>query len=172
MIAGRPTIAHVGLSVPDIDAAIDFYVHALGMRLLVPATDVPLTQDHSGNFLEAFFPGFQGMRAARVLAEGDVAIEFFQWLDEVDPAIRVHRDHRARGYFHVAIVDPDVEGRVSMIMAAGGRRRTATWQVWPDRPFLACYCEDPFGNIVEVISHGDVEMHRSISGSTGGPGAP
>jgi catechol 2,3-dioxygenase-like lactoylglutathione lyase family enzyme len=155
-----PSVAHVGVSVPDVAAAVVFYTGALDMEVLVPPTTVPRATGHVGRFLEAFFPGFRGMRAARVITREGVAMELFEWATGDAPGSPTPPAHHAGpGYFHVAFVDPDVEGRVQRIVAAGGRRRTDTWQVWPDLPFRACYCEDPFGNIVEVISHSEEEMH-------------
>ena len=155
-----PVFAHVGVSVPDVEAAVAFYTAALEMQVLVPPTDVPMASGHVGSFLEAFFPGFRGMRAARVVSQEGVAMELFEWTVDDVPAPSAQPVHHERpGYFHIAFVDPDVERRVQRIVAAGGRRRTTTWQVWPDQPYTACYCEDPFGNIVEVISHNELEMH-------------
>jgi catechol 2,3-dioxygenase-like lactoylglutathione lyase family enzyme len=155
-----PTAAHVAVTVPDVAAAVAFYTQALDMRVLVQPTEVPPTTGHTGDFLEAFFPGFRGMRAARMITDEGFAMELFEWAPgEGGGSPTELRHHETPGYFHVAFVDPDVEGRVLRILGAGGRRRTRTWQVWPDQPFLACYCEDPFGNIVEVISHSEREMH-------------
>jgi catechol 2,3-dioxygenase-like lactoylglutathione lyase family enzyme len=161
--ARPPSIAHVGVSVPDVVAAVAFYSEALDMEVLVAPTDVPPATGHVGTFLEAFFPGFRGMRAARVITREGVAMELFEWATGDAPRSAAPPAHHAEpGYFHVAFVDPDVDGRVQRIVAAGGRRRTDTWQVWPDLPFRACYCEDPFGNIVEVISHSESEMHGQL----------
>ncbi len=152
--------AHVGVTVPDVAAAVAFYSEALDLRVLVRPTEVLPTPGHTKEFLEAFFPGFRGMRVARMVTDQGFALELFEWMR---PAGGVStsgsQHHETPGYFHVAFVDPDVEGRVLRILAAGGRRRTSTWQVWPDRPYLACYCEDPFGNIIEIISHSETEMH-------------
>lgn len=161
MTESRPLIAaHVGVTVPDVEAAVAFYTRALDLVVLVPPTDVPLTNDHTGAFLGTFFPGFGGMRAARVINDAGFALELFEWVLAADaPSPPRSTGHETPGYFHVAFIDPDVEGRARRIVAAGGRRRTETWQVWPGRPFLACYCEDPFGNIVEIISHDELTMH-------------
>jgi len=158
-----PTVAHVGITVPDVTAAVAFYANALSMRVLVPPTEVPPTPGRTVEFCEAFFPGFKGMRVARMITDQGIAFELFEWMDPAaGTAPSEFRHHETPGYFHVAFVDPDVEGRAKRIVAAGGRRRTSTWQVWPDRPYLACYCEDPFGNVVEIISHSETEMHSEL----------
>ncbi len=28
------------------------------------------------------------------------------------------------------------------------------WELFPGEPYRCCYCEDPFGNVVELYSHG------------------
>jgi catechol 2,3-dioxygenase-like lactoylglutathione lyase family enzyme len=158
--SNEPAAAHVGVTVPDVAAAVAFYSTALDMQVLVPPTEVPMTSGHGGEFCEAFFPGFRGMRVARMVTDQGFALELFEWEPTVG-GLTVDRPvhHETPGYFHVAFVDPNVEQRVQRIVAAGGRRRTKTWQVWEGQPYLACYCEDPFGNIVEIISHTEPEMH-------------
>jgi hypothetical protein len=62
-------------------------------------------------------------------------------------------DYCRGGAFHFPWVDPDVEGLVERIVATGGRQRSKVWTVLPGQPYKAVYCEDPFGNIIEVFSH-------------------
>lgn len=39
------------------------------------------------------------------------------------------------------------------IVVTGGKQRSKIWQLFADKPYKIVYCEDPFGNIVEIYSH-------------------
>ena len=51
--------------------------------------------------------------------------------------------------------DEDLEGRVKLIESLGGRQRMKQVRYYyPDeKPYRMVYCEDPFGNIIELYSH-------------------
>jgi len=57
------------------------------------------------------------------------------------------------GIFHFCVTDPDIEGITARIVDNGGKLRTRIWQIVPDKPYKLAYCEDPWGNIVEVYTH-------------------
>ena len=44
------------------------------------------------------------------------------------------------------------------IEAAGGRRRIEPVAFVPGRPWQLVYCEDPWGNVIEIISHSYAEI--------------
>jgi catechol-2,3-dioxygenase len=75
-----------------------------------------------------------------------VAIELFEFAESPS-------DWRS-GIFHICLAVGDVDSLAARIAAAGGRRRTArAWEIFPGEPYLTCYCEDPFGNVLELYSH-------------------
>lgn len=51
------------------------------------------------------------------------------------------------------MIDPDIEGLTKKIVAAGGRQRSQIWSLYPNRPHSMTYCEDPWGNILEIYTH-------------------
>ncbi len=57
--------------------------------------------------------------------------------------------------FHVCFQDPDLEGRIKLIEAHGGRMRMRQVPLLlpGQKPYRMVYCEDPFGNIIELYSH-------------------
>ena len=42
---------------------------------------------------------------------------------------------------------------VQRIVEAGGKQRSQVWTVFEGEDVQVCYCEDPFGNVLEIISH-------------------
>ena len=57
--------------------------------------------------------------------------------------------------FHFCVQDPDLEGRVKLIEAHGGKQRMRQVRYYypGQKPYRMVYCEDPFGNIFEIYSH-------------------
>ena len=57
--------------------------------------------------------------------------------------------------FHICFQDPDLEGRIKLIEAHGGRQRMRQVRHYfpGEKPYRMVYCEDPFGNIIELYSH-------------------
>ena len=58
--------------------------------------------------------------------------------------------------------DPDLEGLVEKIVAAGGKKRMQEPRFYypGEKPYRMIYMEDPFGNIIEIYSH-SYELHYS-----------
>jgi hypothetical protein len=44
------------------------------------------------------------------------------------------------------------------IVANGGRQRVPVFTFVPGRPFKLVYCEDPWGNVLEIMSHSYAEV--------------
>ena len=58
------------------------------------------------------------------------------------------------GIFQFSVQDPYVEGLVEKIKAHGGKQRMLISEYYlGEKPYRIVYCEDPFGNLVEIYSH-------------------
>lgn len=69
-------------------------------------------------------------------------------------------DFRRAGYFHVYVVDPDVEGLMRTIEEHGGEHHTDVWRLYENDPdYTLTFCRDPFGNLIEIYSHSHEQMH-------------
>jgi catechol 2,3-dioxygenase-like lactoylglutathione lyase family enzyme len=148
-------IAHVGMTVTDLDAAVVWYESVLGLEALGPATEVTSGQGHAGLLAaEVFGHGFGSFRQAHLAGSNGTALELFQFLEPPSERRRENFDYRRTGISHVCVVTRDVDGTAGRIAARGGRRRMArAAPIRPGEPYLTCYCEDPFGNVVELYSH-------------------
>lgn len=61
---------------------------------------------------------------------------------------------RRHGAFHFAVQDPDLEGLLARIIAAGGKQRMAVREYFAGKkPYRMVYVEDPFGIVFEIYSH-------------------
>lgn len=50
------------------------------------------------------------------------------------------------------------------LVAAGGKRRSDRWNTWKGKPYHLIYCEDPYGNIIELYSHNTAVMYANKDG--------
>jgi catechol 2,3-dioxygenase-like lactoylglutathione lyase family enzyme len=140
-------VTHVGVTVPDLDRALVWYRDVLGLDPLGPAVEVRAGEGHGAAVAsDVFGDGFGRFRQAHLAGTNGVAIELFEFREPPS-------DWRS-GIFHVCLAGAEVDALAERIAAAGGRRRTSrTWQIFRDEPYLTCYCEDPFGNAIELYSH-------------------
>jgi hypothetical protein len=52
-----------------------------------------------------------------------------------------------------------VEKLADKIEQSGGKKRSQVWNTRPGKPYYLIYCEDPFGNIIELYSHSTELMY-------------
>lgn len=92
-------------------------------------------------------------RQAHMSAGGGVAVELFQFHRPRATDGRGEYDYWRVGFFHICVVDPDIQGRAERMVAHGGAQRTPVRPIFPGEPYLFCYCEDPYGNVIELATH-------------------
>ena len=63
--------------------------------------------------------------------------------------------------FHFCLVDPNIEGLAKRIIDMGGKQRSDIWALFEGEPFKAVYCEDPWGNLIEIYSHSTELMYAN-----------
>ena len=136
-------IAHVGIAVPDLDRAVAWYSDAVGLEPLGPPVDIPANEGHAGR-VAADVLGGGSFRQAHLVSANGVALELFEFAERQD---------RWTGIFHLCAVPPSLDRTARRIAATGGRRTSRIWHIFLDAPYRTCYCEDPFGNTIELYSH-------------------
>jgi catechol 2,3-dioxygenase-like lactoylglutathione lyase family enzyme len=160
------TFSHLGIGVPDLEKAIEFYTKVFGWYLLVGPISYFEDRDKDrpiGRILDkAIGPGWTRLDMAR-LATGDrVGVELQQFgrpelRAEVESALNSnesHTDHKAVGVSHICVQDPDIEGLLKRVVEFGGKQLMPIMSFFPpEKPFSLVYCEDPFGNVIEIDSH-------------------
>jgi lactoylglutathione lyase family protein len=148
------SFSHIGLSVPDLDAAVAFYRDVLGLYVIMTPTEVIEDDSDIGRMCtDVFGPGWKRLQIAHLATADRIGIELFEMDGNRPPEDNL--DFRRHGTFHFAVQDPDIEGLVARIVAAGGKQRMPIREYFPgEKPYRMCYVEDPFGIVFEVYSHG------------------
>ncbi|MEH6471058.1 MAG: lactoylglutathione lyase family protein [Halopseudomonas sp.] len=153
------TFSHIGISVPDIAAAVKFYTEVLGWYLIMEPTVV--VEDDSAIGLmctDVFGPKWESFKIAHMSTGDRIGVELFQFKNQENPEDNF--EYWKTGVFHFCVQDPDVEGLAEKIVAAGGKKRMAKPRYYypGEKPYRMIYMEDPFGNILEIYSH-SYELH-------------
>ncbi|MBS1679749.1 MAG: VOC family protein [Actinobacteria bacterium] len=146
------TVGHIGLCVPDIDAALLWYEQALGLAVLDGPRELVLNEGTAETLSDVFGPSFRRARIAHLGTGGECGLELFQFLepptDSDSPPSYFHA-----GFSHLCFVTEDIDAAVARVRQAGGRIRTAIWPEYPGLPYRFVHFEDPFGNLLEFHSH-------------------
>ncbi|MCJ2183317.1 lactoylglutathione lyase family protein [Novosphingobium sp. 1949] len=147
------SFSHIGLSVTDLDEAVKFYTEVMGWYLIMPPTTIEEDESAIGVMCtDVFGTGWGSFRIAHLSTGDRVGVEIFQFRNAERPEHNF--EYWKTSVFHFCIQDPDVEGMAAKIVAAGGKQRMPVREYFPgEKPYRMVYCEDPFGNILEVYSH-------------------
>ncbi len=151
-------IGHIGVTVPDVDAAIEWYREAFGWELIAGPFDVDSAEgpEIAEQLRDVFETEAVAFRQAHLEAGPGLALELFEFRTPPTAAASGFEFDRA-GPFHLCVVEPEIEALVARVEAAGGRRRTEIRPIFPGEPYRFCYCEDPFGLAIEIATHPHAE---------------
>ena len=148
------TFSHIGISVPNLDAAVKFYTEVLGWYLIMQPTEIIEDNSPIGVMCtDVFGTGWEHFRIAHMSTGDRIGVELFEFKGQENPENNF--EYWKTGVFHFCVQDPDVEGLADKIVAAGGKKRMqAPRYYYPEKkPYRMIYMEDPFGNILEIYSH-------------------
>ena len=145
--------SHVGLSVPNLEKAVEFYTNIMGWYVIMPPTTIHSDDSAIGVMCDDVFgKGWGSFRIAHMSTADGIGVEMFEFKQNYKPDENL--DYNRTGTFHFCIQDPDVEGLVEKIVAAGGKQRMPIRYYYPgEKPYRMVYVEDPFGIVFEIYSH-------------------
>jgi len=143
-------VNHVGLTVPHLESAIEWYRAVFDMPLLAGPIECDLYTRGAQRRREIFGPSWGGMRIAHLGSSNGAGIELFEF---IRPPVVVPDDNfpfATVGLHHVALTVADFEETLGRVLAHGGRQRCAPSEIYAG--VLVCYCEDRWGNVIEITN--------------------
>lgn len=151
-------VNHLGLTVPDIHAAIDWYGTVFGFRCIMG----PRVLEAAGHGEAAAVFGRRFRRAlqAHLLTGNSVGIELFQFVDpptEQSPPPGEAAPWFRHGLWHPCLTHPDVAALIERVVQHGGTLLAEPYDFVPGRPWTLAYAADPWGTVLEVMSHSYAE---------------
>jgi catechol 2,3-dioxygenase-like lactoylglutathione lyase family enzyme len=147
-------INHVGLSVPDLDKAIDWYQKILGFQVLMGPYEVTVGDSYGSRMLKDFFgPDLKRLRIVHMSMGNGIGLEVFEFIEPKSRLPKNAFDYTRGGFYHICITEPNIENLVKRILDSGGRQISQIWEIYRDSGLKATYCQDPFGNVIEIFTH-------------------
>jgi len=144
-------INHIGINVPNLDAAVAWYAAVLGFQVIRPAADVVAGQGGAGKrFRQINGPLFGQARVACLTAGNGVGIEMFEFVEPQTGRFADDWEFWCPGIWHLSVTAPDVAALAAEIAAKGGRHRTEILEAPPGSGFSLTFCQDPWGNPIEL----------------------
>lgn len=147
------SFSHIGLSVPDLDKAVEFYTEVLGWYTIMEPAPVYNDDTAIGQMCrDVFGNDWKEFRIAHLATGDKVGVELFEFPQNEKPENNF--EYWKTGIFHFCIQDPNIEELVEKIIEHGGKQRMPIREYYPDdKPYKMVYVEDPFGNIFEIYTH-------------------
>jgi catechol 2,3-dioxygenase-like lactoylglutathione lyase family enzyme len=156
------TMNHVAVSVLDLDKAIRWYTKVLGFNLVKEPMEGISDDTHIGRlFQDVFGQGFRKLRLAHLSFGNQVGFEIFEFIEPKEEQRQNNFEYWKTGFFHICITDPNIEEITKRIVESGGKQRSKIWELTPGKPYKVVSCEDPFGNVIDIYSHGYEYIWRS-----------
>jgi len=148
------SFSHIGLSVPELEKAVEFYSEVMGWYVVMPPSVVEEDPNTAIGIMcqDVFGAGYESFKIAHMVTSDGIGIELFEF--KQNNAERPVFNHIQTGMFHFSVQDPDIEDLVQKIVDHGGKQRMPIRAYYPDeKPYKMCYVEDPFGIVFEVYTH-------------------
>ena len=152
------SVNHVAVTVTDIKYAMNWYRDILGMEVLAEPTEISTdskrTDPHLAAIASAIFgPKLGSFLICHMRSQNGVGIELFQFLEPHSEISKDNFEFWKTGVFHVAFTEPKIGELAKKIASNGGKKRTDILELVPGSGKMICFCEDPFGNVIELYSH-------------------
>lgn len=148
------SFSHIGITVPDIKKAVDFYKETMGWYVIMEPSLVKKEKETAiGQMcIDVFGENWESFEIAHLATSDGIGIELFCFPHGVKEAPEFNPFNT--GLFHFCVQDPEIEILTKKIVDAGGKQRMPIREYYPDeKPFKMVYVEDPFGIVFEIYTH-------------------
>lgn len=145
---------HVGITVTNINKGVSWYSTVLGCKIIMPPISAKDDDSHFAHIIADIFGSkFQEIKMAHLVTGDGIGIELFEFKRPKTVRNKNNFEFWKTGIFHLCFTEARIELMVKTIIKNGGKQRSKVWKIWPDKAYKVCYCEDPWGNIIEISSH-------------------
>lgn len=144
---------HIGINVPDIDAAFVWYRDVLGLYPYTEPTDVRNDGTYFGNVCKDILgEPFEFVRMAHLgLADG-IGIEMFQFVVPKTTLPDEAFEYWRSGIFHFCLTVDNPTSFARHIADNGGRQLSSVWKLFGKKDYEVVYTQDPWGTTIELCN--------------------
>jgi catechol 2,3-dioxygenase-like lactoylglutathione lyase family enzyme len=164
MIVYPRTINHIAVSVTNLDKAVKWYQGVFGFNVINGPIEIVVDDSPLGMVLKDIHgPNMKKMRIVWLSSDNQIGFEIFEYIDpKAERRTNDNFEYWKSGFFHICITDPNIEELCKKISGSGGKQRSKIWDIAPDKGYKIAFCEDPFGNIIEIYTHGYKQTITSV----------
>ena len=164
MIVYPKTINHIAVSVTNLDKAVKWYQEVFGFNVINGPVEIVADDSALGMVVKDIHgANFKKMRVVWLSSGNQVGIEIFEYLDpKAERRINDNYEYWKSGFFHICVTDPNIEELCTKISETGGKQRSKIWDIAPNKGHKIAFCEDPFGNVIEIYTHGYEQTITSV----------
>jgi catechol 2,3-dioxygenase-like lactoylglutathione lyase family enzyme len=145
------SLNHVGITVTDLEASLEFYVDVVGMELVLPRFRT------GGDWFDTLTENSGAVVDAALLAAGGVTLQLVQYHEAGNPEAAT--GHNRVGNLHLSFDVEDVVAKHAELLGRPGLRATAVVQL-PVEGYKSFYVSDPDGVPVEFMERGSQTPHE------------
>jgi catechol 2,3-dioxygenase-like lactoylglutathione lyase family enzyme len=157
------TINHIAVSVTDLNKAVKWYKEVFGFTVVNGPVEFEADDSSLGIAARDIHgPNFRKMRMVWLSSGNQVGFEMFEYIDPKAERRIDNFEYWKSGFFHICVTDPNIEELCKRISDSGGRQRSRIWDVDPDKGYKIAFCEDPFGNVIEIYTHSYEQLVTSF----------
>jgi catechol 2,3-dioxygenase-like lactoylglutathione lyase family enzyme len=149
---------HVGVTVPDIFGAIEWYGAVFGFNCIMGPRLLQAEAVASHETGHIFGPRFRRAYQAHLLTANGAGLELFQFVDPPVASPEGRMVYERPGPWHLCFTHPDIDAMVARIVSAKGHLHAGPFAFVPGRPWRLAYCFDPWSNTIEIMSHTYAEV--------------
>ena len=148
------SFSHIGIAVPDIKRAVEFYQEVMGWYVIMSPSKVTKERDTAiGQMcIDVFGEDWEFFEIAHLSTSDGIGIELFSFpnMEYKKPDFSPF----STGLFHFCVQDPEIEALTKKIVEYGGKQRMPIREYYPnEKPYKMVYVEDPFGVVFEIYTH-------------------
>ena len=147
-------INHIAVSVPSLDEAVIWYREVLGFTTVKQTEEFVVDDSLIGMAVKDIHdPRLKKMRMAWLSSANQIGFEIIEYIEPKAERRLDNFEYWKSGFIHICITDPNIEELCKRITESGGKQRSKIWEIVPDKGYKIAFCEDPFGNVIEIYDH-------------------
>ena len=147
-------INHIAVSVPSLDEAVKWYREVLGFTTVKQTEGFVVDDSLIGMAVKDIHgPRLKKMRMAWLSSANQIGFEIIEYVEPKAERRLDNFEYWKSGFIHICITDPNIEELCKRISESGGKQRSKIWEIVPDKGYKIAFCEDPFGNVIEIYDH-------------------
>lgn len=138
------------MSVPDIQAATQWYTDLFGFELIGgKITHIKRSDDPSAPIFAIYGSSLHEVKLAYMATGNGVGFELFEFINPAFKKNGVDFAYNNSGFFHICVTDWQPDHLAERVVTMGGARVGTSVKL---KGGVTCiYVKDPWGNVVEIL---------------------